>query len=231
MKNFFIYLFDIQTLEYVGEKARWVIGKFIKTVKVLRYNKNFIHTNAFDSFFKCFRCSSCDCFSNKYLATSKDRVQCIYPKSVFILRETLFEKFEGFNIPVSKVNTLFINLAIFDFDSICFPSDELKATQTTTRIGKHVPISVSKYSKLINEPIFLEQESAKTYYRFLIKLGWEQWARYENQFYICWKSSEWPDDELNERCRNHPTENSDYEDWVVWNKISWVVWNKIWEVC
>ena len=36
------------------------------------------------------------------------------------LRETLFEKMEGFNIPVSKDNTLFNNLAIFDFESNVF---------------------------------------------------------------------------------------------------------------
>ena len=84
----------------------------------------------------------------------KDRVRHIYPKNVHTLRETLFEKFEGFNIPVSKDNTLFNNLAIFDFESIFVPSDELKATQTTTWIGKHVPISVSISSNLIDEQIF-----------------------------------------------------------------------------
>ena len=75
--------------------------------------------------------------------TCKDRVRHIYPKTVYTLRETLFENLEGFNIPVSKDNTLFNNLDIFNFDSICVSSDELKAIQTTTWIGKHVPIFVS----------------------------------------------------------------------------------------
>ena len=47
------------------------------------------------------------------------------------------------------------NLAIFDFESICVPTEELKETQTTTWIRKHVPISVSISSNLIDEPIFL----------------------------------------------------------------------------
>ena len=79
----------------------------------------------------------------------------IYPKNVYELRETWFEKLEGFSLPVSEDNTLFNNLAIFDFESICVPTEELKETQTCTWIGKHVPISVSISSNLIDEPIFL----------------------------------------------------------------------------
>ena len=75
--------------------------------------------------------------------------------NVYELCETLFEKLEGFNLPVSEDNKLFKNLAIFDFESICVPTEELKETQTTTWIGKHVPISVSISSHLIDEPIFL----------------------------------------------------------------------------
>ena len=156
----FIYNFDIQEGEYVGELARRSIGKFEKTVKLLRFNKHIIHTNDIDSFFKCFRCPSCDCFfnrSNKFnrqLMTCKDRVRHIYSKNVYTLRETLFEKLAVFNIPVSKDSTLLNNLAIFDFESICVLSDDLKATQTTTWIRKHVPISVSISSNLIDEPVF-----------------------------------------------------------------------------
>ena len=92
---------------------------------------------------------------NIHLMIFKDTVRPINPKNVYTLRETLFEKLEGFNMPVSKDNTLFNNLAIFDFESICVPSDELKATQTTSWIGKHVPIFLSISSNLIEEPIFL----------------------------------------------------------------------------
>ena len=79
----------------------------------------------------------------------------IYPKNVYELRETLFDKLEGFNLPVSEDNKLFNNLAIFDFESICVPTEELKETQTINWIGKQFPISVSISSNLIDEPIFL----------------------------------------------------------------------------
>ena len=51
---------------------------------------------------------------NKHLLRCKDRMKHIYPKNVYELRETLFEKLEGFNLPVSEDNKLFNNLAIFD---------------------------------------------------------------------------------------------------------------------
>ena len=61
-RNIFIYDFDIQEGEFLGELARRSIGRFDKTVKLLRFNNHIIHTNDIDSFFKCFRCPSCDTF-------------------------------------------------------------------------------------------------------------------------------------------------------------------------
>ena len=149
-RNIFIYDFDIQDGEYVGELARRSIG-----------NNHIIHTNDMDSFFKCFRCPSCDCFFNRsnnfhrHLLTCKSRVRYIFPKNAYTLRETIFEKLDGFNIPYTEDKKLFSNVAVFDFESICVPTEELKATETTTWIGKHVPISVSISSNLQDAPIFL----------------------------------------------------------------------------
>ena len=50
----------------------------------------------------------------------------IYPKNVYELQETLFEKLERFNFLVLEDNKLFKNLAIFDFESICVPTEGLK---------------------------------------------------------------------------------------------------------
>ena len=47
----------------------------------------------------------------------------IYPNNVYELCEILFEKLEGFNLPVSEDNKLFNNLAIFDLESICVPTE------------------------------------------------------------------------------------------------------------
>ena len=70
----------------------------------------------------------------------------------------MFEKLEGFNLPVYEDNKPFSDLAFLDFESMCVPTEEFKETQTTTWIGKHVLISVSIASNLINEPIFLHNK-------------------------------------------------------------------------
>ena len=152
--------------------------------------------------------------------TCKDSLRHIYPKNVQTLRETLFEKLEGFNIPVSKDNTLFNNLAILDFESICVPSDELKATQTTTWMRKHVPISVSISSNLIDEPVFLyNKDPQKLIIDFLIKLELlaeksklEMRTDIQDVEGVVNERMSKFFQELNERCRNHPTENFEYED-------------------
>ena len=71
------------------------------------------------------------------------------------MRETFFQNLEAVNMPYRNEQNLFKNLAIFDFVSICVKENSYKQTETTTWIGKHVPISVSISSNLIPEPIFL----------------------------------------------------------------------------
>ena len=129
-------------------------------MKLLTFNNHNIHTNDIDSYFSCFRCSSCDCFFNRsdnfnrHLLTCKDRVRYINPKNAYALRETIYEKLDGFNIPYTEDQKLFSNVAVFDFELICVPTEKLKSIETTTRIGKHVPISVSISSNLQDDRIF-----------------------------------------------------------------------------
>ena len=40
-------------------------------------------------------------------------------------------KLDGFKIPYTEDQKLFSNVAVFDFESICVPTEELKATETT----------------------------------------------------------------------------------------------------
>ena len=78
-----------------------------------------------------------------------ERVKHIYPKNVYQLRETLFDKLDSSDIQYIDDQKLFNNLAVFDFESICIPEEKFKNTETTTWIGKYVPISVSIFSNLI----------------------------------------------------------------------------------
>ena len=119
-------------------------------------------------YFKRFRCPSCDTIIkhagqfNRHVKSCKDRVQHIYLKNVFTLRETLFDQLDGFGIFYNDDQKLFKNLAIFDFESICIRTKELNDTNTTTWNGKHEPISFSISSNLIEEPVFLCDKDLKT---------------------------------------------------------------------
>ena len=82
----------------------------------------------------------------------------INTKNAYTLRETIFEKFDGFNIPYTEDQKLFSNVAVFDFESIGVPTEELKAIETTDWIGKHVPVSVSISSNLQDNRMFLGEK-------------------------------------------------------------------------
>ena len=79
----------------------------------------------------------------------------VYPRNVYQIRETLFDKLDSFIIRYTSEQKLFKNLTKFDFESICVQKETFRDTNTTTWIGKHVPISVSISSNLVEEPIFL----------------------------------------------------------------------------
>ena len=160
-KNIFIYNIDIEDGDFVEELAQRCIGKYENTVKPLRYNNHIIYFNNIDNFFKCFRCPTCDTFFhkadnfNQHLLRGKDRIKNMYPKNAYTLREKLFEKLAGFNIEYTKEQTLIKNVTIFDFESICVPSEKLKLTETITWIGKHEPISVSISRNLLDKSILI----------------------------------------------------------------------------
>ena len=60
-----------------------------------------------------FRCPSCETFIQKegnfngHVKTCKDRVEQIYSKSLYKLRETLFDKLDGFGISYNDDQKLF----------------------------------------------------------------------------------------------------------------------------
>ena len=84
-----------------------------------------------------------------------ERMKNVYPWNVYQIRETIFDKLDPFGIKYTSEQKLFKNLAIFDFESNCVQKETFRDTNTTTWVGKHVPISVSISSNLVEEPIFL----------------------------------------------------------------------------
>ena len=159
--NVLLYDIDIVDGNIVGEFARRSVQKYENTVRLLRYNNHICYVNNINAVLQSFRCPNCDTFSNRtfnlerHLTTCSERVKNVYPKNVYQTQITLFDKQDSFGIEYTHEQTLFKNLAIFDFESICVQEESFKDTDTTKWIGKHIPMSVSISSNLVKGPIFL----------------------------------------------------------------------------
>ena len=159
--NIVLYDIDIVDGNIIGELARRSVQKYENTVRLLRYNNHVCYVSNINAVFQSFRCPNCDTFFNRtfnlerHLTTCSERVKNVYPKNVYQIRETLFDKRDLLGFNYTSEQKLFKNLAIFDFESICVQEETFRDTNTTTWIGKHVPISVSISSNLVEEPIFI----------------------------------------------------------------------------
>ena len=117
--------------------------------------------NNINAVFQSFRCPNSDTFFHRtfflerHSFTCGERVRNVYPRNVYQIRETLFDKLDSLGINYTSEQKLFENLAIIDFESICVQEETFRDTNTTTRIGKLVPIPVSISSNLKEEPIFI----------------------------------------------------------------------------
>ena len=159
--NILLYDIDIVGGYIIGELARRSVQKYDNTVRLLRYNNHICYVSNINAVFQSFRCPNCDTFFNRtfnlerHLTTCSERVKNDYPRNVYQIRETLFDKLDSFGINYTSEQKFFKNIGIFDFESICVQKETFRDTITTTWIGKHVPISVSISSNLVEEPIFL----------------------------------------------------------------------------
>ena len=135
--------------------------RYDENIKLLRYNNHICYVNDINKFFQKFRCPSCDVFFNhsghfnRHLKTCKERVKNIYPRGAYSLWETLFGKLDNFSIAYPEDYNLFRKFVVFVFEAICVQSVEANNTVTTSWIGTHIPVSVSIFSKLLDEPVFL----------------------------------------------------------------------------
>ena len=125
------------------------------------WDNHICYVSNINAVFQYFRRPNCDTFFNRtfnlecHITCCSERVKNVYPRNVYEIRETLFDKPDSFGIKYTSEQKLLKNLAIFDFESICVQEETLRDTNTTTWIRKHVPISVSISWNLVDEAIFL----------------------------------------------------------------------------
>ena len=159
--NILLYDIDIVDGNIIAELARQSVQKYEDTVRLLRHNNQICYVNNVNAVFQSFRCPNCDNFFSRsfnlegHLTTCSERVKNVYPKNVYQTQETLFDKVDSFGIKYTSQQKLFKNLAIFDFESICVQEVTFRNTNTTTWLGKHVPIYVSISSNLVEESFFI----------------------------------------------------------------------------
>ena len=102
--NILLYDIDIMDGNIVGGLARRSVQKYENTVRLLRYNNHICYVNNIFAVFQSFRCPNFDNFFNRtfilerHLTTCSERVKNFYPRNVYQIRETLFDKLECFGI-------------------------------------------------------------------------------------------------------------------------------------
>ena len=159
--NILLHDIDIVDGNIIGEIDRRSVQKYDNTVRLLRYNNHICYVSNINAVFQSFRCPKCDTFFNRtfnlerHLTTCNEGVKNIYPRNVYQIRETLFDKLDSFGIKYTSQQKLFKNLGIFDFESIFVQEETFRDTNTTTWILKHVPISVSISSNLVEGPVLI----------------------------------------------------------------------------
>ena len=102
--NIFIFDIDIEDGNFVDELARRSIEMYENNINLLRYYNHICYVDDINTFFNRFRCPNCDTFIkrsgnfHRHVKSCEDRIQHIYQKSVYTLRETLFDKLDRFGI-------------------------------------------------------------------------------------------------------------------------------------
>ena len=159
--NIFLYGIDIVDGKILGELVRRSGHKHGNTVRLLRYNIHICYVSNINAAFQSFRCSDCDTFfkitSNLegHLTSCSERVNHIYPKNGYQIRETLLNQLNHFGIEYTKEQAIFKKLTVFHFESICVQEESFKDFDTTEWIGRHIAILVSISLNLVEQPIFL----------------------------------------------------------------------------
>ena len=131
--NILLYEIDIVDGNIIRELATRSTQKYNNTVRLLRHNNQLCYMSNVNAVFQAFRCPNCDTFLcrafnlERHLTTCSKRVKNVYPRNVYQIRETLFDKLDSFGINYTSEQKLFKNLAIFDFESI-FVKEETSET-------------------------------------------------------------------------------------------------------
>ena len=132
------------------------------------------------SLFKSFCCSTCDTIfsktgnSERHLITYSERVMHIYPKNVYQLRETLFEKLDSFSIPYSGIKRCLTTWSFLISDLFAWRKRRIKKLKLQSGLEN---MSLYQFQQTKNQnPFFLAFQILDTLYP-LLSVPLKAWQR------------------------------------------------------
>ena len=137
--------------------------KYNNTVKLLRYKNHLSYVSHIIAVFKVFRCPNCDTsFSRafnleRHLTTCSERVKNVYPRNVYQIRDTLFDKLFFFSIKYTSEQILIRNLPISTLN--LFVSKRKPSETQTQQLGKG---NMSRYLYQFLQTLWKSQYSSAT---------------------------------------------------------------------
>ena len=132
--NVSLYDKDFLDTTLSGELVKTSFGKQSNTVWLLRYKSHLCFAYDINVLFNAHCCPSCDNFFSitphleYHLSNCIENFEHMYPKNLYLLLETLFDKLDLFGIPYTDKRNFFEIIEIFDFDTICLGNEEFKDT-------------------------------------------------------------------------------------------------------
>ena len=159
--NILLYDIDIAHGNIIGELVRRSVQKDENTVRLLRYNNLICYVNNINAVFQNFRCPNCDTFFNitiqfgppfNYMQWTSE--ECLSAERISNPRNSLWKaglfryQVHERTETVQKLskNRLWVNLCL---------RWKLQRHKYNNLDRRHVPVSVSVYSDLVEEPIFI----------------------------------------------------------------------------
>ena len=160
-----IFLYNIDILEgnNIGLLAWRILQEHKNNVKLLRYSNNVCYVSNINAGFQSFRCPNCDSFfkrtsnSERNLTTCSEGVKHVYPRNVYQLRETFFDKLDSIGFKYTSEQKNFKNLAMINFDVFVF-----KKGTSETQIQQPGSGNVSRYLYHFLQTLWKHQYSSAT---------------------------------------------------------------------
>ena len=151
----------------LGNQIVQILENCSTLVSNYHFNSNFSDLSTVSALLQLWKVSEFFCchISNRFFkwsatlqihqAKGEDFVWKVYPKTMILRRWTLFDRMTTFDFEVTKDTIQFNIFAVFDCEPNCGKNSKATARETTTRVGKLDPTSVSLSTNPWQKSVFV----------------------------------------------------------------------------